>query len=237
MAVRRTASVTVALGLLLPLLLSSCQAPVTLHVAYSSWVGYESLSLARDMGWLPDEVLLHRVESPAAAAQLLQEGVVQAAALTLDLALHVRQQLDDLKVVLVMGEFVAADGARNLSDTRPAPATMLHVLAVDGASLLHREEALAATIAGHFRALEYLRDNREDAIYRYAAYQGSSSGAVRGTLAELQLPALEGVRSQLQPGGAVERAALGLLAEGTGTGDRESVDGMIDGRYLPGASL
>lgn len=222
--------------LLFPILLSSCQAPITLHVAYSSWVGFESLSLARDMGWLPDEVVLHRVESPTVAVQRLQDGVVQAAALPLDLALQLRQQLADLKVVLVVEESVATDGGRKLSHTRSGSAAMLHVLVVDSASLLQREEALAATIAGHFRALAYLRDNREDAIYRYAAYQGTSSGAVRRTLAAVQLPALEGVRAQLQPGGAVERAASELLAQGNEPGGLVPIDGMVDAQYLPGVS-
>lgn len=316
MARRWWVSAAVTACLSLTLVLSSCQSPVALHVAYMPWVGYESLSLADEMDWLPDNVILHRTNSSLAAVDMLRDGTAQVAAITLDQALQARQELEKLKVVLVMDESagadmvisrrgypslqslrgarigyrvgdvselllnsmlreagmnaddvilvdlpvaelgnawaakavdavvgyppytdsVLADGGQVIYDSRSIPATILDVLVVNGDALLNREEALAATIAAHFRALEYLRVNREDAVYRYAAYQNSTSSEIRAALAGVRLPALEGVRAYLQSGGAVQRAAQRLIDEGLVPGEGRVSADFVDARYLPSPS-
>lgn len=102
--------------------LVACESPATLDVAYHPFVGYESLPLAKDLGWLSDRVVLHRLNSSDESMRALEQGRVQAAALTLDEALRLRERLPGITVVLIMNESAGSDvllatpGVRGLAD-------------------------------------------------------------------------------------------------------------------------
>lgn len=81
-----------------------------LRIATNIWPGYETLYLARSLG-LYDKAPIRLVEMPSASQSLhaLRNGVVEAAALTLDEALNLLQDRVDLRVVLVMDVSNGAD--------------------------------------------------------------------------------------------------------------------------------
>lgn len=81
-----------------------------LRAATNVWSGYELLYVARDLG-LFDEQRIRLVELTSAtdASQALRDGVVEAAALTLDEALTVREKGVPLRVVLAFDYSNGAD--------------------------------------------------------------------------------------------------------------------------------
>lgn len=314
---RRIPSPLVSLILLLlsAVALSACKPRSELHLAYHPWVGYESLALAEQLGWLPENVVLHRLENSTASAQALISGEVAVAALTLDEALRLRATLPSLQVVLVMNESAGADvllarpgltslrdlagarvayessavselllrsaltseglsladlelvdlpvtqheniyragevdavvtylpeaariralGATGLFDSSQIPGAILDVLVVHPEQLQDRHDALAATIAAHFRALEHLRTNRDDAVYRFAALEGTTAAQIRVALAGVRLPDPVSVASYLGPQGALNTTAVALIDAGL-LGDAAQavfLDGLADTAYLP----
>lgn len=91
-----------------------------LVVAVHPWIGYESLSLAQELGWLPHEVALRHGHSTADSMAALQAGTVDAATLTLDEVLLLRAAGTPLTVVLIMD---SSNGADELL-TRPQITTL-----------------------------------------------------------------------------------------------------------------
>ena len=95
--------------LALPLVLGSCEknsAPQAtippLMIGTNVWPGYEPLYLARDLGYYKDEALrLVEYSSATQVIQAFRNGAVQAAALTLDEVLLLRQNQIDARVVLI----------------------------------------------------------------------------------------------------------------------------------------
>jgi NitT/TauT family transport system substrate-binding protein len=293
--------------------LSACDSPARLGVAYHPFVGYETLPLAEDLGWLPERAVLYRFESSEGSMRALEEGRVQAAALTLDEALRLREKLPGITVVLVMDESAGADvllakpsigsigelagarvayqpgsvseffllsalarfdlslhdiesvnlsgaaqieafaagdidavvtyppvadsitrlGATRLFDSAQTPGGILDVLVVDARRMVNREETLAALIEGHFRALDHLRTNREDLVFRYAEYQQTDSDSIRTALAGIKLPALASVRSYLSPGGVVEKTASEMQQLGVVPQAENGTRDLVTTRYLP----
>ncbi|MEE4296934.1 MAG: ABC transporter substrate-binding protein [Wenzhouxiangella sp.] len=97
-------------GLLLAGLVAGCTPSEPLRVASHVWVGYEPMFLARSMGWLdPALVGFHETDSATESMAALSDGRVEAAALTLDEVLHLREAGLDLAVVLVFNISVGAD--------------------------------------------------------------------------------------------------------------------------------
>ncbi|MFZ5535928.1 MAG: ABC transporter substrate-binding protein [Pseudomonadota bacterium] len=93
------------------LLLGGCGPRPPLRVAAHAWMGYETMFLARQHGWLdPGQVRL--VETPAAtdSLHLLGSGLVEAAALTLDEVLRARALGLPLVVPMVFDVSAGADG-------------------------------------------------------------------------------------------------------------------------------
>ncbi len=93
------------------LLLSSCSSPPPLfRVATNTWVGYEPLYLARDLGHY-DHAPIRFIEMPntSEVLQAFRNGVLEAAALTLDETLTLLQDGYDLRVVLVFDFSQGAD--------------------------------------------------------------------------------------------------------------------------------
>ncbi len=94
-----------------------------LRVATHVWPGYETLPLARQMGWL-DEGTVRLVELLSATDALLAlyNGTVEAAALTLDEVLAARAQGLELRVAMIFNISTGADAlvARPDIDRLPA---------------------------------------------------------------------------------------------------------------------
>jgi len=89
--------------------LGGCGEPEPLRVSYHPWIGYETLSLAGQFGWLPGNVDLERRHSASASLDALREEQADAAALTLDEVARARTQGLDLVVVLVFDVSAGAD--------------------------------------------------------------------------------------------------------------------------------
>lgn len=102
-------------------LVSACapQEPLPLRVATNVWVGYESLYLARSLGlYEASNIRLVEMQSASEVSRAIRSKRVEAAALTLDEALNLRQLGLDLRVVLVMDVSDGADALVARPDTR-----------------------------------------------------------------------------------------------------------------------
>jgi NitT/TauT family transport system substrate-binding protein len=99
-------------GLVLTVALSDCNwlddAPIA--VAANVWVGYQTMFLARDRGWLkPDRVTLLETHSAQESVDAVRAGWAQAAAITLDEMLTARAAGLPLTAVLVFNISMGAD--------------------------------------------------------------------------------------------------------------------------------
>lgn len=88
------------------------------------------------------------------------------------------------------------EGATRLFDSRDMPEAIFDVLAV------HRERVrdttrLQALVASHFLALDHMRRNAEDALYRIAANEGITPDEARQVLAGVNTPSLAANRAYL----------------------------------------
>lgn len=92
---------------------------------------------------------------------------------------------------------LAAAGAQILLDSRRFPGMILDVLAIRTELLDAGKECLRSLTAGHFRALQHLRQNPQDAAYRIADQMRLSPHQVLDTFRELELPSLESNRQYL----------------------------------------
>lgn len=273
-----------------PLWLAACSPAKPLAVAVHPWIGYESLYLARDFGWLPAGVTLHAGHAAGDSLVALKAGTVDAAALTLDEVLRARAHGVPLTVVLVLDSSAGADvllarpavttlaglagkrigfepsgvgtlvlngalaraglsgdavtpvelplprqlaawragevdamvtyeptaallkreGAVPLFDSRQMPDTIFDVLAIRNDRLAGREAALRSLLVAHFRALDHLRVNRQDAVYRIATHQGITADEVQQALGGVVLPNLTGNRYALSRGSRFEQAVQRL---------------------------
>jgi NitT/TauT family transport system substrate-binding protein len=90
-----------------------------------------------------------------------------------------------------------ARGARQLLSTRDLADTIFDVLAVSPDAARAHGDTLRATLAGHFKALRYMRENPWDAAYRVAPRLGVSAEEMIASLRGLELPDLVGNRRLL----------------------------------------
>lgn len=87
------------------------------RVGTNSWPGYEPLYLARDLGqYAETDIRLVELPNASEVIQALRNGMLEAAALTLDEVLTVVQDDYDLKIVLIMdysegGDALLADSS------------------------------------------------------------------------------------------------------------------------------
>ncbi len=92
-------------ALLLSLLLSGCnfKHPKPIRIGTNVWIGYETLYLARSLGYY-DNLPVKMVELPSATEVLhaFRNHTVEIAALTLDETLTLLQSENDLKIILIM---------------------------------------------------------------------------------------------------------------------------------------
>jgi len=120
---RRKFLINMGLMSALPLL-SSCSAPSSLNVGIHPWIGYETIYLANDFNWLPAELRLHTGNTAVNSVNGLLSGELDAACLTLDEALRVRETGVPLTVVLVFDTSAGADvvmarnSIKNISDLK-----------------------------------------------------------------------------------------------------------------------
>lgn len=286
----RAATTGLLLVLCCALGLAGCAKQSTLSVAVHPWIGYESLCLAEDLGWLPQGVALRHGRVAADSLAALQSGEADAATLTLDEVLRARSAGMPLTVVLVLdssaggdmllarpnittltdlkgkrigyepstvgalvlsevlnqaglahdavhhvelpvseqlaawragdidavvtyqptASLLLAEGAQPVFDSRQMPDTIFDVLAVHRDRIKGHESTLRSLLQTHFRTLEYLRSNREDAVHRIAEHQGMTAADVRRALAGIILPGLAGNRYALRSGSRFEQAAQRL---------------------------
>lgn len=261
-----------------------------LRFAAHPWIGYESLFLARDLGWLPDYVHLLETQSASDSMQALREGRVDAAGLTLDELLRLRAEKLPLSMIAVLDVSAGADvvmavpaiasladlkgrrialeasavgeimliklleaanlrrhevrllsiapenqlaawrqgeidvaityeptasrlaeaGGRAIFDSRRLPETIFDVLVVRTDLARSRRAACEALLQAHFRGIEHLRVNRQDAMHRIAARQGVDIDAVRKSLGGVVIPDLDRNRLYFREASELVQASLQL---------------------------
>lgn len=107
-------------------LLSACaRPPEPARVAINDWLGYQTLTLAQELGYF-QQTAIRIIESPSNTASMiaLANKEIPMAALTLDEFLLARENGVDLRVVLVFDESRGADvvlgrpGLRTLTDLK-----------------------------------------------------------------------------------------------------------------------
>ncbi|MHB1374710.1 MAG: ABC transporter substrate-binding protein [Thauera sp.] len=130
------------------------------------------------------------------------------------------------------------EGARRLFDSRQFPGVIFDVLAVRSDRLAVRRDQLDALLSAHFRALDHLRVNREDALRRIGAWRGLSLEEAERSFAGLNLPDLAGNRAYLDLTGTrgILKSARELNALMLRAGRLPAADdlvGLIDPSSLP----
>jgi len=103
-----------------------------------------------------------------------------------------RGEIDALVTYEPVAGRLKARGARQLLSTRELPDTIFDVLAVRPEVAQAHADTLRATLAGHFKALRYMRQNPWDAAYRVAPRLGVTAEEMISSLRGLELPDLVG---------------------------------------------
>ncbi|MGB0723157.1 MAG: ABC transporter substrate-binding protein [Gammaproteobacteria bacterium] len=114
-------------------------------------------------------------------------------------------------------------GAVRVFDSRDIPNTIFDVLAIRHDRMADRQTTLGALVDAHFQALNHIRLNLEDAVYRIAAIQNIDAGEVRAALSGITLPDLAANRKLLHAPSSLSRAAEALNPL------------MVENGMLPGA--
>lgn len=297
--------------------LVSCARNSPLVIGIHSWIGHESLFLAREFNWLPAEVTLRQSKTASDSLTALQAGQIDAACLTLDEVLRARAADVPLTVILIFDVSAGADvvlarpeithltdlagkrigveqealgalvldrllreaklpksavtvvelppdrqlaawqkgevdavvtyeptassllkeGAHRLFDSRQMPDTIFDVLAVRRDRIRGRESALKKLLAGHFRALDHIRSNRQDAVYRIAARQGIRPEEAQRALAGIAMPSLNANRTYLANNGAklanATQSLSSLMLEGKMLSRQPTLDDLFSAAWLP----
>jgi NitT/TauT family transport system substrate-binding protein len=106
---RFIASVAALSGMAAVPWLSACSPQRPLVVGIHTWVGYETLYLARDFNWLPASVQLLATREISGSALAMQSGQADAACMTLDEVLRLRAEGLPLSVIMVFDISAGAD--------------------------------------------------------------------------------------------------------------------------------
>jgi NitT/TauT family transport system substrate-binding protein len=128
------------------------------------------------------------------------------------LAAWKRGEVDAVVTYEPVASQLAAAGAVRLFDSRQLPETIFDVLAVRRDRLADRGEAVSALLTAHFRSINHLRNNRQDAVYRIASRQNVSPDDVMKALGGVTLPDLNRSRALLAPDSSLHRIASELEA-------------------------
>ncbi|MGM0768567.1 MAG: ABC transporter substrate-binding protein [Pseudomonadota bacterium] len=86
-----------------------CSRKEPIQVGIHHWIGYESLYLAEEFGWLSDSVALVKGDSGSDSITGLLQGRLDVAAITIDEALRVKAQGLPVTVIAVMDVSAGAD--------------------------------------------------------------------------------------------------------------------------------
>lgn len=122
-------------------------------------------------------------------------------------------------------------GAVLMVDSRDFPDTIFDVLAVRRDCIPHVEDTLVGLVDAHFRALEHLRFNRQDALYRIADVESVTPADARRALGGVLLPDRRANQRYLSPGSRLIMAAGELQRR---LGDGSDIDnGWFTDAFLP----
>ena len=127
-------------------------------------------------------------------------------------------------------------GAHHLLDSRAFPETIFDVLAVRSDAAVNHKKALKMLVAGHFRGLEHLLRNPQDAAYRLAERLGLPGDQALNAFRGLSLPALSENRYLLDGHGSLQVAAKEItqLLRADGLLDKtDDLNGLVSNAYLP----
>ncbi len=127
-------------------------------------------------------------------------------------------------------------GAVRRFDSREAPELIFDVLAVRSERLAPCAEALRGALMAHFRGLDHLRENRQDALLRIATLHRMHHDEVREALAGLVFPSLRANYNYLQPQSRLYRVAEHLnaiLLQHQVIAKAAPLDGLCSAAYLP----
>lgn len=139
----RRAGALVVLGL--SLLVAACESPPPppLVVGMNSWVGYDPLVLARDRNLIDTrQIKVIELNSSSEAMRGFRNGLIDAAALTLDEALRLASEGQDLRLVAMLDASAGADAVVARADIESLQALRGETIAVErsavGALMLTR---------------------------------------------------------------------------------------------------
>ncbi|WMC12190.1 ABC transporter substrate-binding protein [Oceanimonas pelagia] len=147
-------------------------------------LGVESTAL----GALMLNRVLHRAGLPRSALQLVELAPDE------QLAAWQAGRVDAVISYEPIAGRLLENGGERLFDSRSLPDTIFDVLAVRADTAA---EPLASLVHYHFRALEHLRTNRQDALYRIAGRQQVTPAQVEQALAGVVMPNLSANRRYL----------------------------------------
>ncbi len=131
-------------------------------------------------------------------------------------------------------------GGERLFDSRRFPGFIFDVLALRTDRLRRHTASIKNLITAHFRALDHLRLNREDAMRRIAYWRQLTYVEAETSFAGLSLPSTAANRRMLAPGGALEEAADSLstiMYANDLLTDPVSLDGLTTSAYLPRSKI
>ncbi|OYY95646.1 MAG: hypothetical protein B7Y41_03145 [Hydrogenophilales bacterium 28-61-23] len=127
-----------------------------------------------------------------------------------------------------------AQGAHRLFDSRQMPDTVFDVLAVRSDTLEKHGEALRGLVAGHFRGLEHLRANPQDAAFRMARRLKLPGQDVLQAFRGLDLPDLHANRRYLNGTlAAVARQLSGIMLTAGMLPVPDRLERLSSAEYLP----
>lgn len=127
-------------------------------------------------------------------------------------------------------------GAVRLIDSRDFPDMIFDVLAVRRERLDAVDQVLTDVIRAHFRGLDHLRTNLQDAVYRIADVHQVSERVVTWSIAGVLLPGLEANRSYLAPGSRLFDAVRYLTPRLSGSDETPApgdIEDWVTAAYLP----
>ena len=195
-------------------------------------IGYEASSVA--------EVML--AECLAAAGLTRQDVELQHISVNAQVQAWQQRAVDALISYEPVASQLLGQGMTRLFDSRQIPNTIVDVLAVRPDTLNHAHaKALRHLIAAHFRALDDLTRNPQDAAYRMAGHLNLSAAGVLSAFKGLMLPTVSNNHRLLNASppellSTARRVADILLRIGILT-QRDALTDLAQGAYLPGEGL
>jgi ABC-type nitrate/sulfonate/bicarbonate transport system substrate-binding protein len=219
------------LAALIPVLLSACdktpQPPLVFGA--NAWPGYEPVYLARELGYLQGANLrLDAYGTGAEVEQAFQKHAVHVAALPLDRALLLRQDIPDLKIILLFDAQAAAASppGKGLEAGKGAPAgkapetgRKMDVLVTRDEDIGQYHHEMQQLLQGWRRALDYMHASPDQAVQIMAQREHLTPAQFNLALQGIELYGWQRNQQLMigEPppvGAAFEAAQRALLAEG-----------------------